>query len=181
MYCSERYGMGFGRGFSGVKIKGEGGCRIMCGARNKGLRHSWINNSRNRFPYIYNPTPWHITQPEPLSPRTPHSWIPTYISTVTLYVLFTWSHTVSTRSFVIFTWPYTIVHHLHLVLCFCHLPGVSVDEHGNQHFLDASIAYKRAVLNCIHYLSKFGYTKQQVHLDIRTPRYKDTSPLYDFL
>ena len=40
--------------------------------------------------------------------------------------------------------------------------GLSVDEHGRQHFLDASVAYKRAVLNCIHYLSKFGYTKQQV-------------------
>ena len=41
--------------------------------------------------------------------------------------------------------------------------GLSVDEQGRQHFLDASVAYKRAVLNCIHYLSKFGYTKQQVH------------------
>lgn len=40
--------------------------------------------------------------------------------------------------------------------------GLSVDEHGRQHFLDASVAYKRAVLNCIHYLAKFGYTKQQV-------------------
>ena len=40
--------------------------------------------------------------------------------------------------------------------------GLSIDEHGRQHFLDASVAYKRAVLNCIHYLSKFGYTKQQV-------------------
>lgn len=40
--------------------------------------------------------------------------------------------------------------------------GLSVDEQGRQHFLDASVAYKRAVLNCIHYLSKFGYTKQQV-------------------
>lgn len=27
---------------------------------------------------------------------------------------------------------------------------------------DSSIAYKRAVLNCIDYLHKFGYTKQQV-------------------
>lgn len=40
--------------------------------------------------------------------------------------------------------------------------GLSVDENGRQHFLDATVAYKRAVLNCIHYLSKFGYTKQQV-------------------
>ena len=30
--------------------------------------------------------------------------------------------------------------------------------------LDATIAYKRAVLNCIKYLSKFGYTEEQVYL-----------------
>jgi formamidase len=29
---------------------------------------------------------------------------------------------------------------------------------------DATIAYKRAVLNCIKYLSKFGYTEEQVYL-----------------
>jgi len=40
--------------------------------------------------------------------------------------------------------------------------GLSIDETGKQHYLDASVAYKRAVLNCIDYLSKFGYTKQQV-------------------
>ena len=39
--------------------------------------------------------------------------------------------------------------------------GLSIDEFGRQHYLDASVAYKRAVLNCIHYLAKFGYTKQQ--------------------
>lgn len=37
-----------------------------------------------------------------------------------------------------------------------------MDESGKQHYLDATVAYKRAVLNCIHYLSKFGYTKEQV-------------------
>jgi formamidase len=42
--------------------------------------------------------------------------------------------------------------------------GVSVDEKGNQHYLDATIAYKRAVLNCIKYLSKFGYSEEQVYL-----------------
>lgn len=42
--------------------------------------------------------------------------------------------------------------------------GLSVDENGKQHYLDASIAYKRAVLNCIDYLSKFGYSKEQVHI-----------------
>ena len=40
--------------------------------------------------------------------------------------------------------------------------GISVDESGRQHYLDASVAYKRAVLNCIDYLHKFGYSKQQV-------------------
>jgi len=40
--------------------------------------------------------------------------------------------------------------------------GISVDESGKQHFLDASVAYKRAVLNAIEYLFKFGYSKEQV-------------------
>ncbi|KAF8059411.1 fmdA [Scenedesmus sp. PABB004] len=42
--------------------------------------------------------------------------------------------------------------------------GISVDETGKQHYLDATIAYKRAVLNCIDYLAKFGYTREQVYL-----------------
>ena len=40
--------------------------------------------------------------------------------------------------------------------------GLSVDESGRQHYLDATVAFKRAILNCIDYLSKFGYTKEQV-------------------
>ncbi|EPS64323.1 hypothetical protein M569_10458, partial [Genlisea aurea] len=40
--------------------------------------------------------------------------------------------------------------------------GISVDESGRQHFLDASVAYKRAVLNAIDYISRFGYSKEQV-------------------
>ncbi|XP_031109967.1 uncharacterized protein LOC116014110 isoform X2 [Ipomoea triloba] len=42
--------------------------------------------------------------------------------------------------------------------------GISVDESGRQHYLDATVAYKRAVLNAIDYLSKFGYSKEQVYL-----------------
>jgi len=42
--------------------------------------------------------------------------------------------------------------------------GISVDENGKQHYLDATIAYKRAVLNCIKYLSQFGYSEEQVYL-----------------
>jgi formamidase len=40
--------------------------------------------------------------------------------------------------------------------------GISVDESGKQHFLDASVAYKRAVLNAIEYIARFGYSKEQV-------------------
>lgn len=40
--------------------------------------------------------------------------------------------------------------------------GISVDEAGRQHYLDATVAYKRAVLNAIDYLSRFGYSKEQV-------------------
>lgn len=40
--------------------------------------------------------------------------------------------------------------------------GISVDEGGRQHYLDATVSYKRAVLSAIHYLSKFGYTPEQV-------------------
>lgn len=39
--------------------------------------------------------------------------------------------------------------------------GISVDETGKQHYLDATVAYKRATLNCIDYLSKFGWTREQ--------------------
>jgi len=42
--------------------------------------------------------------------------------------------------------------------------GVSVDEKGVQHFLDATLAYKRCVLNAIKYLAQFGYTEEQVYL-----------------
>ncbi|CAH9118895.1 unnamed protein product [Cuscuta epithymum] len=42
--------------------------------------------------------------------------------------------------------------------------GISVDESGRQHYLDVSVSYKRAVLNAIDYLSKFGYSKEQVYL-----------------
>lgn len=48
------------------------------------------------------------------------------------------------------------------------MQGLSIDETGKQHYLDASVAYKRAVLNCIDYLSKFGYTKEQVPRDPHT-------------
>jgi formamidase len=42
--------------------------------------------------------------------------------------------------------------------------GVSVDEQGEQHYLDSQLAYKRACLNAITYLSKFGYSPEQAYL-----------------
>jgi formamidase len=47
--------------------------------------------------------------------------------------------------------------------------GISVDEHtGDQHYLDATIAYRRACLNAIEYLKKFGYTGEQAYMIIGT-------------
>jgi len=37
-------------------------------------------------------------------------------------------------------------------------------EQGRQHYLDATLAYKRAVLNCIKYLAQFGWTEEQIYL-----------------
>jgi formamidase len=46
--------------------------------------------------------------------------------------------------------------------------GVSVDEKGEQHYLDATIAYRRACLNAIEYLKKFGYTGEQAYMILGT-------------
>ena len=42
--------------------------------------------------------------------------------------------------------------------------GISVDEQGTQHHLDSQIAYRRACLNAIAYLEKFGYSPEQAYL-----------------
>jgi formamidase len=42
--------------------------------------------------------------------------------------------------------------------------GISVDEQGKQYYLDAHVAYKRACLNAIEYLKKFGFTGEQAYL-----------------
>lgn len=39
--------------------------------------------------------------------------------------------------------------------------GISVDESGQQHYLDVNIAYRRACLNAINYMTKFGYSPAQ--------------------
>ncbi|KAL2522680.1 Acetamidase/Formamidase family protein [Forsythia ovata] len=41
--------------------------------------------------------------------------------------------------------------------------GINVDDSRRQHFLDAAVAYKCAVLNAIDHLSRFGYSKKQVY------------------
>ena len=47
--------------------------------------------------------------------------------------------------------------------------GVCVDEHtGDQHYLDATVAYRRACLNAVEYLKKFGYTGEQAYMILGT-------------
>lgn len=46
--------------------------------------------------------------------------------------------------------------------------GISVDESGKQHYLDAHVAYRQACLNAIAYLTKFGYTGEQVYAILGT-------------
>ena len=43
--------------------------------------------------------------------------------------------------------------------------GISVDhETDTNHYIDATLAYRRACLNAIEYLKKFGYTGEQAYL-----------------
>ncbi|WP_433799291.1 formamidase [Actinomycetospora sp. CA-084318] len=42
--------------------------------------------------------------------------------------------------------------------------GISVDEAGDQHYMNATIAYRRACLQAIDYLTQFGYTGEQAYL-----------------
>ena len=41
--------------------------------------------------------------------------------------------------------------------------GISVDEKGEQHYLDVHVAYRQACLNAIEYLKKFGYSGAQAY------------------
>ncbi|WP_018876595.1 formamidase [Thioalkalivibrio sp. ALE31] len=41
--------------------------------------------------------------------------------------------------------------------------GISVDEQGKQHYLDAHVAYRQACLNAIDYLKNFGYSGAQAY------------------
>ena len=42
--------------------------------------------------------------------------------------------------------------------------GISVDEQGKQHYMDAHIAYKNACVNAIEYLQTCGYTAEQTYM-----------------
>ncbi|EHR61497.1 formamidase [Saccharomonospora cyanea] len=42
--------------------------------------------------------------------------------------------------------------------------GLSVTESGEQRYLDSQLAYKRACLHAIDYLTTFGYTREQAYL-----------------
>lgn len=42
--------------------------------------------------------------------------------------------------------------------------GFSVDEHGKQHYLDTTVAYRQTCLRVIEYLRRFGYDDYQIYL-----------------
>ncbi len=46
--------------------------------------------------------------------------------------------------------------------------GISVDESGEQHYLDVHVAYRQACLNAIDYLKKFGYSGAQAYAILGT-------------
>lgn len=46
--------------------------------------------------------------------------------------------------------------------------GISVDEQGKQYYLDAHVAYRRACLNAVEYLKKFGYSGEQAYIILGT-------------
>jgi formamidase len=46
--------------------------------------------------------------------------------------------------------------------------GISVDEQGKQYYLDPHVSYRRACLNAIEYMKKFGYTGEQAYAILGT-------------
>ncbi len=46
--------------------------------------------------------------------------------------------------------------------------GISVDEAGKQYYLDPHVAYRRACLNAIEYLKKFGFSGEQAYAILGT-------------
>ncbi|KAI0879837.1 formamidase [Annulohypoxylon maeteangense] len=47
---------------------------------------------------------------------------------------------------------------------YIYFEGFSVDEHGKQHYMDVTVAYRQTILRCIEYLRRFGYNDYQIYL-----------------
>lgn len=47
---------------------------------------------------------------------------------------------------------------------YIYFEGFSVDEHGKQHYLDTTIAYRQTCLRVIEYLRRYGYSDYQIYL-----------------
>ncbi|TKA54071.1 putative formamidase [Cryomyces minteri] len=47
---------------------------------------------------------------------------------------------------------------------YIYFEGFSVDEHGKQHYMDATVAYRQTTLRCIEYLKRYGYDDYQIYL-----------------
>nr|POE65362.1 putative formamidase [Quercus suber] len=47
---------------------------------------------------------------------------------------------------------------------YIYFEGFSVDEHGKQHYLDATVAYRQTCLRVIEYLKRYGYDDYQIYL-----------------
>ncbi len=46
--------------------------------------------------------------------------------------------------------------------------GISLNDDGSQSYIDVTLAYRRACLNAINYLQKFGYSGEQVYTILST-------------
>jgi formamidase len=47
---------------------------------------------------------------------------------------------------------------------YIYFEGFSVDEHGKQHYMDVTVAYRQTCLRVIEYLRRFGYSDYQIYL-----------------
>lgn len=47
---------------------------------------------------------------------------------------------------------------------YIYFEGFSVDQHGKQHYMDVTVAYRQTSLRCIEYLRRFGYSDYQIYL-----------------
>ncbi|KAK3346293.1 Acetamidase/Formamidase [Lasiosphaeria hispida] len=47
---------------------------------------------------------------------------------------------------------------------YIYFEGFSVDQHGKQHYMDVTVAYRQTSLRVIEYLRRFGYSDYQIYL-----------------